>query len=85
MAPVTRRGPNTPPNNVNPNNMTPESVQAMIDQALLQNSTNEDESYTLAVSNVHGAGTRMHIPAHSGSEAHNELPDSILPNEPKPL
>ncbi|GJQ98262.1 putative reverse transcriptase domain-containing protein [Tanacetum coccineum] len=35
MAPVTRRGPNTPPNNTDPNNMTPESVQAMIDQALL--------------------------------------------------
>nr|GEX03296.1 hypothetical protein [Tanacetum cinerariifolium] len=34
MAPVTRRGPNTPPNNTNPNNMTPESVQAMIDQDL---------------------------------------------------
>ncbi|GKA86125.1 hypothetical protein Tco_0807836 [Tanacetum coccineum] len=34
MAPVTRRGLNTTPNNTNPNNMTPESVQAMIDQAL---------------------------------------------------
>nr|GEV72493.1 hypothetical protein [Tanacetum cinerariifolium] len=34
MEPVTRRGPNTPPNNTNPNNMSPESVQAMIDQAL---------------------------------------------------
>ncbi|GJU44225.1 putative reverse transcriptase domain-containing protein [Tanacetum coccineum] len=45
MAPVTRRGPNTPPNNTNPNNMTPESVQAMIDQALLRNSTNRDGSH----------------------------------------
>nr|GFC77699.1 hypothetical protein [Tanacetum cinerariifolium] len=44
MAPVTRRGQNTPPNNTNPNNMTLESVQAMIDQALLQNSTNGDGS-----------------------------------------
>nr|GFC72720.1 hypothetical protein [Tanacetum cinerariifolium]GFC72813.1 hypothetical protein [Tanacetum cinerariifolium] len=35
MAPVTRQGPNAPPNNTNPNNMTPESVQAVIDQALL--------------------------------------------------
>ncbi|GJY81922.1 hypothetical protein Tco_0494673, partial [Tanacetum coccineum] len=35
MAPVTRRGPNTPPKNPNPNNMTSESVQAMINQALL--------------------------------------------------
>ncbi|GJQ99167.1 putative reverse transcriptase domain-containing protein [Tanacetum coccineum] len=42
MAPVTRRGPNTPPNNTNPNNITPESVQAMIDQALQRNSTNGD-------------------------------------------
>ncbi|GJT23969.1 reverse transcriptase domain-containing protein [Tanacetum coccineum] len=41
MAPVTRRGPNTPPNNTNQNNMTPESVQAMIDQALYENSTME--------------------------------------------
>nr|GFC45886.1 hypothetical protein [Tanacetum cinerariifolium] len=35
MAPVTRQGPNTLPNNTNLNNMTPEFVQAMIDQALL--------------------------------------------------
>ncbi|GJW51441.1 hypothetical protein Tco_0710566 [Tanacetum coccineum] len=26
---------------------------------------------TVAVSDVHRAGTRVHIPAHSGSEAHN--------------
>ncbi|GKG59451.1 hypothetical protein Tco_0605102, partial [Tanacetum coccineum] len=31
------------------------------------------------------SGTRVHTPAHGGSEAHNGLPDSILPNEPKPL
>ncbi|GJW50114.1 reverse transcriptase domain-containing protein [Tanacetum coccineum] len=47
MAPVTRRGPNTSPNNTNPNNTTPESVQAMIDQALLRNSTNGDGSHSL--------------------------------------
>nr|GEZ62494.1 hypothetical protein [Tanacetum cinerariifolium] len=46
MAPVTRQGPNIPPNNTNPNNMTPESVQAMIDQALLRNSTIGDESHS---------------------------------------
>ncbi|GKA63743.1 putative ribonuclease H-like domain-containing protein [Tanacetum coccineum] len=46
MALVTRRGPNTPPNNTNPNNITPESVQAMIDQALLRNTTNEDGSHS---------------------------------------
>ncbi|GJV63876.1 putative reverse transcriptase domain-containing protein [Tanacetum coccineum] len=46
MAPTTRRGPNTPVNDTNPNNMTPESIQAMIDQALLQNSTNGDGSHS---------------------------------------
>nr|GEW50308.1 reverse transcriptase domain-containing protein [Tanacetum cinerariifolium] len=46
MAPVTRQGPNIPPNNTNPNNMTPESVQAMIDQALLRNSTSGDASHS---------------------------------------
>ncbi|GJU16721.1 putative reverse transcriptase domain-containing protein [Tanacetum coccineum] len=46
MAPTTRRGPNTPVNNTNPNNMTLESIQAMIDQALLQNSTNGDGSHS---------------------------------------
>nr|GEX56845.1 hypothetical protein [Tanacetum cinerariifolium] len=45
MAPVTRQGPSTFPNNANPNNMTLESVQAMIDQALLRNSTNGDGSH----------------------------------------
>nr|GEU30352.1 hypothetical protein [Tanacetum cinerariifolium] len=35
MAPVTRQGQNTPPNDTNPNNMTKESVQAMIDQAMI--------------------------------------------------
>ncbi|GJY08813.1 putative reverse transcriptase domain-containing protein [Tanacetum coccineum] len=46
MAPTTRRGQNTPVNNTNPNNMTPESIQAMIDQALLRNSTNGDGSHS---------------------------------------
>nr|GEW28808.1 hypothetical protein [Tanacetum cinerariifolium] len=46
MAHVTRRGQNTPPNNINPNNMTPESIQAMIDQALLRNSINGDGSHS---------------------------------------
>nr|GFA64420.1 hypothetical protein [Tanacetum cinerariifolium] len=47
MAPATRQGPSTLPNNTNPNNITQESVQAMIDQALLRNSTNGDESHSL--------------------------------------
>ncbi|GJT63983.1 putative reverse transcriptase domain-containing protein [Tanacetum coccineum] len=46
MAPMTRRGQNTPTDNTNPNNMTLESVQAMIDQALQRNSTNEDASHS---------------------------------------
>nr|GEX86795.1 hypothetical protein [Tanacetum cinerariifolium] len=49
MAPVTRRGQNTPPNETNPNNMTLEFIQAMIDQALLRNSTNGDESHRAAL------------------------------------
>ncbi|GKF34292.1 hypothetical protein Tco_0107492, partial [Tanacetum coccineum] len=40
---------------------------------------------TVAVSDVHGAGTRVHIPAHGGSEAHSGPPDSIPSHEPKPL
>ncbi|GJQ98384.1 hypothetical protein Tco_0009523, partial [Tanacetum coccineum] len=47
MAPATRRGPNTTPNNTNLNNMTPKSIQAMIDQALLRNSTNGDGSHSV--------------------------------------
>nr|GEW98119.1 hypothetical protein [Tanacetum cinerariifolium] len=46
MALVTRQGQNPPPPNTDtsPHHMTPESVQAMIDQALLRNSTNGDGS-----------------------------------------
>ncbi|GKA59505.1 hypothetical protein Tco_0758818 [Tanacetum coccineum] len=40
---------------------------------------------TLAMSDVHGAETRMHIPAHGGSGAQNEPPGSILSHESKPL
>ncbi|GJS94221.1 hypothetical protein Tco_0801189 [Tanacetum coccineum] len=45
------------------------------------------QSYPTAVvvSDVPGSGTRVHTPAHGRSEAHNNLPDSILLNEPKPL
>nr|GEY88318.1 reverse transcriptase domain-containing protein [Tanacetum cinerariifolium] len=49
MAPVTRQGPSNLPNNTNPNNTTPESVQAMIDQTLMQNSTNGDGIYNGAL------------------------------------
>nr|GEV51173.1 hypothetical protein [Tanacetum cinerariifolium] len=46
MAPVTRQGQNSPPPNTDtpPHHMTPKLVQAMIDQALLRNSTNGDGS-----------------------------------------
>nr|GFB89835.1 hypothetical protein [Tanacetum cinerariifolium] len=46
MAPVTRQGQNLLPLNTDtpPYHMTPKSVQAMIDQALLRNSTNGDGS-----------------------------------------
>nr|GEX56318.1 putative reverse transcriptase domain-containing protein [Tanacetum cinerariifolium] len=46
MVPVTRQGQNLPPLNTDtpPHHMTPESMQAMIDQALLRNSTNGDGS-----------------------------------------
>nr|GFA03127.1 hypothetical protein [Tanacetum cinerariifolium] len=46
MAPITRQGQNPQPPNIDtpPHHMTPESVQAMIDQALLRNSTNRDGS-----------------------------------------
>ncbi|GKC36965.1 hypothetical protein Tco_1049349, partial [Tanacetum coccineum] len=37
------------------------------------------------VSDVYGAETRVHIPAHGGSEAQNGPPGSIPSNEPKPL
>ncbi|GKD64074.1 hypothetical protein Tco_1306182, partial [Tanacetum coccineum] len=40
---------------------------------------------TIDVSDVHGAETRVHIPAHGGSEAQNGPPDSILSHEPKLL
>nr|GEU55541.1 reverse transcriptase domain-containing protein [Tanacetum cinerariifolium] len=46
MAPMIRQGLNIPPNDTNLNNMTPESVQAVIDQALLRNSTNGDGSHS---------------------------------------
>ncbi|GJY18901.1 hypothetical protein Tco_0390392 [Tanacetum coccineum] len=42
-------------------------------------------SAAVAVSYVHGAETRVHIPAHGGSEAQNGPPNSILSHEPKPL
>nr|GEZ92591.1 hypothetical protein [Tanacetum cinerariifolium] len=39
----------------------------------------------VAASDVHGAETRVHIPAHGGSEAQNGPPDSILLSQPTPL
>nr|GFD02413.1 hypothetical protein [Tanacetum cinerariifolium] len=53
LASVTRQGHNPPPPNTNipPHHMTPESMQAMIDQALLRNSTNGDGSQSLHADN----------------------------------
>ncbi|GKC03777.1 hypothetical protein Tco_0995387, partial [Tanacetum coccineum] len=39
----------------------------------------------VAVSDVPGSGSRVHTHDHGGSEAHDELSDSILSSEPKPL
>ncbi|GJY35200.1 putative reverse transcriptase domain-containing protein [Tanacetum coccineum] len=61
MAPTTRRGPNTPVNDTNPNNMTPESIQAMIDQALLRNSTNGDGSHSSHGDNRRNVQTAQHL------------------------
>ncbi|GKD21879.1 putative reverse transcriptase domain-containing protein [Tanacetum coccineum] len=46
MAPATRQKSATTPNNTNQNNMTLESVQALIDQAFQENSTNGDGSHS---------------------------------------
>nr|GEV70630.1 reverse transcriptase domain-containing protein [Tanacetum cinerariifolium] len=60
MVPVTRQGPSTLPNNTNPNNITIESVQAMIDQALLRNSTNRDGSHSSHKDNRRNVQTGRH-------------------------
>ncbi|GKG57211.1 hypothetical protein Tco_0584637, partial [Tanacetum coccineum] len=39
----------------------------------------------VAVSDVPGSGSRVHTHDHGGSEAHDELFDSILSSKPKPL
>ncbi|GKF53259.1 hypothetical protein Tco_0160169 [Tanacetum coccineum] len=43
------------------------------------------DANAVVMSDVHGAETRVHIPAHGGFEAHNGLLDSIQSHEPKPL
>nr|GEV25199.1 hypothetical protein [Tanacetum cinerariifolium] len=57
MTHVTRQGRSSLPNNTNPKNMTPKSVQAMIDQALLRNSTNGDGSHSLHEDNQRNVQT----------------------------
>ncbi|GKG49928.1 hypothetical protein Tco_0518702, partial [Tanacetum coccineum] len=39
----------------------------------------------IVVPDVLGYGSRVHTHDHGESEAHDELPDSILLSEPKPL
>ncbi|GKB89815.1 hypothetical protein Tco_0962087 [Tanacetum coccineum] len=41
--------------------------------------------YAVAASGMPGDGSRIHTHDHDGSEAPDELPDSILLSEPKPL
>nr|GEY31319.1 hypothetical protein [Tanacetum cinerariifolium] len=62
MAPVTRQGHNLPPPNTNtpPHHMTPESMQAMINQALLRNSTNGDGSQSSHKDNPRHVQTTRH-------------------------
>ncbi|GJV56487.1 hypothetical protein Tco_1457492 [Tanacetum coccineum] len=70
-----------------------QSLEALLSQPAASGSESHvpgavsEEEYpaTVAVSDVHGAETRVHIPAHGGSEAQNGPPDSILSHEPKPL
>nr|GEY55108.1 hypothetical protein [Tanacetum cinerariifolium] len=59
MSHVTRQGQNPPPPNTDtpPQHMTPESMQAMIDQALLRNSTNEDGSQSSHRDNLRNVQT----------------------------
>ncbi|GJX63989.1 hypothetical protein Tco_0298332 [Tanacetum coccineum] len=70
-----------------------QSLEALLSQPAVSGSESHipgvvsEEEYlvTVAVSDEHGAKTHVHIPAHSGSEAQNGLPESILSHEPKPL
>nr|GEY16008.1 putative reverse transcriptase domain-containing protein [Tanacetum cinerariifolium] len=59
MAPVTRQGHNPPHPNTDtpPHHMTSESVKAMIDQALLRNSTNGDGSQSSHGNNLRNVQT----------------------------
>ncbi|GJS84505.1 hypothetical protein Tco_0751046 [Tanacetum coccineum] len=87
MALKLRGGPNTPVNDTNPNNMTPESIQAMIDQALLRNSTNGDGSHSSHGDNRRNVQTcgvivftlRFHevLPLHfKGAEGDSVVPEA---------
>nr|GEZ55197.1 reverse transcriptase domain-containing protein [Tanacetum cinerariifolium] len=59
MTHVTRQGQNLPPPNIDtpPHHMTSESVQAMIDQALMRNSTNGDGSQSSHRNNTRNVQT----------------------------
>nr|GEX14802.1 hypothetical protein [Tanacetum cinerariifolium] len=77
MAPMTRQRPSTLPNNTNPNNMTLESVQAMIDQALLRNSTNEDGSHSSHEDNRRNVQTFVANETEKIDKYVSGLPDNI--------
>ncbi|GKG62877.1 hypothetical protein Tco_0636608, partial [Tanacetum coccineum] len=63
-----------------------QSLEALLSQPAASGSesrvpsvvSQEDYLVIVAVSDEYGAETRVHIPAHSGSEAQNGLPDLIL-------
>nr|GFB39538.1 reverse transcriptase domain-containing protein [Tanacetum cinerariifolium] len=77
MAPVTRQGQNPPPPNTNtpPHHMTPESVQAMIDQALLRNSTNGDGNQSSHEDNPrHGELKKLEIELWNLKVKGNDVP-----------
>ncbi|GKC75467.1 hypothetical protein Tco_1126241 [Tanacetum coccineum] len=70
-----------------------QSLKALLSQPIASGSeshvpgavSKEEYPVTVVVSDEHGAETRVHIPAHGGSEAQNGLSDSILSHKPKPL
>nr|GFB55995.1 hypothetical protein [Tanacetum cinerariifolium] len=94
MAPVTRQGQNPPPPNTNtpPHHVTSESVQAMIDQALLRNSTNGDGSVVgltrwikkmESVFNINGCAIENQFVANENEKIDkyiSGLPDNIYGN-----
>nr|GEW27462.1 hypothetical protein [Tanacetum cinerariifolium] len=89
IAHVTRQGPSTIPNNTNPYNMTLKSIQAIIDQALLQNSTNRDGSHSSHEDNQRNVQIFVADETKKVDKYVSGLPDniygSVKASKPKPL